>query len=398
MNVIRKQAYLGVSLARRGPNVTSPNGLVFGSAFGGSAACSTRILISKIADSKRFNSSEAANSAVNQLADAAQAVQTATEIVSSSQLGYLESIGIANSWYWPPGLCAHVLEMAHVYTGLPWWGTIVLVGLASRLIFLPLSFKAFVMNTRMKQIKPQLDRVTEQYKTAISSADRSKFMLRRKRLLEMHDVKLRYMATPALNIPVAYGMFVALNRMASYPIDGFMNQGALWFQSLADTDPFLGLSAISAVSFYGVTKLGGESGGVSTMTPVMRNVMLYVPSLAMLGMGFSFSAANVLFFATTGVATLAQTAFMRTKYFKNMMGLDDSITVAPSITSTSESDGPKMTIREQYRKAVQDAKRRAEMEAARSKAPEPTVISTNTLPVRLNTKTIKPKTTKSKKK
>lgn len=82
----------------------------------------------------------------------------------SDQLGYLQSIGLAQGWG-PTSLIERLLEVTHVYTGLPWWGTIVVATIAVRLVLFPLYVRASSNATKMSKIKPQIDELLQQIKT-----------------------------------------------------------------------------------------------------------------------------------------------------------------------------------------------------------------------------------------
>ena len=85
----------------------------------------------------------------------ANTTQTVGEL--SSHIGYLNSIGLAQTWYWPSDIIQHVLEAVHVYSGLPWWGTIAAPTILIRCLMFPLYLKSSDTVARNSHIKPELD-------------------------------------------------------------------------------------------------------------------------------------------------------------------------------------------------------------------------------------------------
>ena len=119
----------------------------------------------------------------------------------SDQLGYLQSIGLAQGWG-PTSLIERLLEVTHVYTGLPWWGTIVVATIAVRLVLFPLYVRASSNATKMSKIKPQIDELLQQIKTG-DTVDQMRAMGR----LIMKENGVSTLATlfPAVQLPLAYG-------------------------------------------------------------------------------------------------------------------------------------------------------------------------------------------------
>ena len=159
-----------------------------------------------------------------------QATQSIGEL--SNHIGYLNSIGLAQTWHWPADIIQHTLEYVHVYTGLPWWGTICTVTLLVRLAMFPLYVKSSDTIARNSRIKPELDKVTKELMATTDMADGQRVALRRKKLLSDNGIKNRWLAAPMLQLPVAIGFFNGLRSMANFPVDGFANQGELWFHDL----------------------------------------------------------------------------------------------------------------------------------------------------------------------
>ncbi|KAK9432725.1 60Kd inner membrane protein-domain-containing protein [Lipomyces doorenjongii] len=314
------------------------------------------------------------------------AINPVADTLAAHQLGYLESIGLAQTWVWPSDVAAHILELTRVYGDLPWWAVIIIVAVSARLVFLPLSFKGHVMNMKMKEIQPQIDLLMKQLNSASSSTEKAQIGIRRQKLLKMHGIKMSTMlASGVIQIPVAYGMFMALTSMAQVPVDGFTTEGLFWFKNLAEVDPYMGLSVLSAAGTYASLSLGAE--GMGSMSPATRTVMTYGTTVAMLVMGLWYSAANVLFFVATGFTAMATSMFMRSRAFRRLMNVPEEVYLK---SQAAAKNAEAKSITQQYRDMWNDAKVRAEArKAAETRSQRVSIPSPTILPVRVKSKSTK---------
>lgn len=233
--------------------------------------------------------------------------------MTSDQLGYLDSIGLAQG-YGPTAMIERIMEYTHVYTGLPWWGTIITTTLVIRLLMFPLYVKASANGAKMSKIKPRLDAIMNKLKNADSPQEQVEATQERRLLLKTHDVHMSHQFFPMLQLPIAYGFFQGLRKMANFPVEGLSTQGYAWFEDLTQVDPYLGLQVISASVVLGMFKLGGETGATQ-LNPAFKKVMYALPIVSIL-ITKEFSAAVVLYFAVNSVFSFFQTLVLRNKYFR----------------------------------------------------------------------------------
>ncbi|KAK9462656.1 60Kd inner membrane protein-domain-containing protein [Lipomyces oligophaga] len=296
------------------------------------------------------------------------AAVSAVAETAADKIGYFESIGLAQSWVWPTDLCLHALEYAHHYTGLPWWATIVVVGGAVRLMLVPIIFKSFEQNMRMKVIRPQLNRMQEEVRSTTDPRQRLLVQRRISKYMKLNGVKMyQTFVGPLLQLPVAYGFFMSISKLAEVPIDGFLTGGALWFTNLAEPDPYLGLSAISALTMFTTFSMGGETGNMSSFSPRIQQIMKFGPALGMFAMGLYYSSANVLYFAVAGFISLFQAVFMRTAAFRKLMGISDELHMKSYVMSQQAQSSEK-GIMDRYKEAWSSAQKQAEEKVNRAEA------------------------------
>ncbi|KAI5950174.1 hypothetical protein KGF54_005322 [Candida jiufengensis] len=287
--------------------------------------------------------------------DLSQAVSNPN--IHSDQIGYLESIGLGQGWG-PTAIIEKLLEYTHVYTGLPWWSTIVVLAVAVRVVLFPLYVKASSNATRMSEIKPQLDKIMKDIKGG-DIQDQMKGMEKRKKLMKLHNVSTLAGLAPVLQLPLAYGFFQALRKMANHPVEGFNDQGIAWFTNLSDVDPYLGLQAIAALCIISVVRMGGETGQ-HAMAKSMQKIMTIVP-IASIFITKNFSAAIVLYFAINSILSLIQSLIFKSNYLRKLLGMPKKLSTSQLNQSNS---GQSQSIKEMVSKFVDDSKEKS-IKAAR---------------------------------
>lgn len=281
--------------------------------FYGNISLNTKNMISR-----RFNSTKSSEIPLEiktELTTFDNNIPEIQTISTSDQLGYLDSIGMAQG-YGPTALIERILEYAHVYTGLPWWGTIIVTTFVVRSVMFPLYVKSSINAAKMSKVKPELDKVMQDLKEAESPQEQVQAAQRRKNIMKENDIHLSHQVLPMLQLPVAYGFFQALRKMANHPVEGMSTQGYAWFTDLTQVDPYLGLQSIAAIVVIGMVRLGGETGA-HQMNPMMKKVMTWVPILSIL-VTKELSAAVVLYFAANSIFSFLQTSILRSHLFRKL--------------------------------------------------------------------------------
>ncbi|CCE63072.1 hypothetical protein TPHA_0D04380 [Tetrapisispora phaffii CBS 4417] len=283
-----------------------------------------------------------------------------------NEIGYLNSIGMAQTWWWPADLVQHMLEYVHVYTGLPWWGTICTVTILVRLLMFPLYVKSSDTMARNSQIKPELDKINQELMSTTELADGQRVALKRKQLLAKHGIKNRWLVAPMLQMPLALGFFGGIRHMANYPVSGFTDQGILWFTDLSQADPYIGLQVITSMILISFTRMGGETGA-QQFSPNMKKFFTILPLLS-IPATMNLSSGVVLYFAVNSAFSILQTSVLRNKTLRKKLNIADIVVHDPSTT------GPKKGIMETFRdnmaKSKAQAERRQKMQLAEKEKQE----------------------------
>ena len=242
------------------------------------------------------------------------------------KIGYLQEIGLNYGWG-PTSMLEWTIEHIHIYTGLPWWGSVALTAVGIRLLMMPLFLKSSDMTARsqalMSVTKPITDKMTEARRNQDNNAMQMAYMelmaTRRRAGLSMFD----QMAPMFLQAIIGYCGFKLMRAMAALPVPALHTDGFLWLQDMTLNDPYLILPILMGGTIHLLVRMGGESGAVGTdqMGQQMRNVTLWLmPGVIILTMGYQ-SALVCVWFAAGGTLGIAQNLVLRNESVRSWLNL-----------------------------------------------------------------------------
>lgn len=185
----------------------------------------------------------------------------------------------------------------------------------------PLYVKASANAAKMSHVKPELDEALQDLQNASNQQEQLLAAQKRKKIMKEHDIKMSHQFFPMLQLPIAYGFFQGLRKMANYPVEGFQTQGLSWFENLSAVDPYCGLQVLTAAVVIGMVRSGGETGA-QQMNPLMKKVMIWLP-IASIFITKEFSAAVVLYFAANATFSFFQTMLLRSAWFRKTMKMPE---------------------------------------------------------------------------
>lgn len=231
-------------------------------------------------------------------------------------VGYLHEIGINFGWGITSSL-QYVMESLHVYSGLPWWGSIATTALLFRLMLLPLFLRASDTAAReaalVSVFKPVRTKMMEAQKEGNSE---KQMMLWQQNGAIRKRAGLRYrdqFAPMIVQGVLGFCAFRLIRSMCALPVPGFQDGGFSWLSDLTVSDPYLILPAVMAVGMHMLVRLGGESGSMGTeaMAAQMKTIMLYIlPAGVFIIMGWQPGALCV-WFAVTGSLGVSQALLLK---------------------------------------------------------------------------------------
>ncbi|PLB51881.1 hypothetical protein P170DRAFT_433780 [Aspergillus steynii IBT 23096] len=300
--------------------------------------------------SARFNSSSStsANSAVDATpsANASDLSDLSVEGINAipEKIGYLKDIGLDYGWG-PTSLMEFVIEHVHVWSGLPWWASIVGTGLLIRLALLHPMLGAADTSTRLNNIKPLLDplrtRMTQSMRDG-NTAQAQQLRMEISQTQEQHGVKAWKSFVPLLQVPLGFGMYRVVHGMCALPVPELAQESFGWIRDLTVADPFYILPACSAFFLFLALKRGGETGTNQFSNSAAGKAVLFGLPAISLGFLSFFPSALQLYFATTGLFGLGQAYLLSSSAFRRAAGIAQA---QPAMTPEQAASQQRKTIR-----------------------------------------------------
>ncbi|KAJ5723682.1 hypothetical protein N7488_001717 [Penicillium malachiteum] len=239
-------------------------------------------------------------------------------------IGYLKELGLDFGWG-PSGFMQWTLEHIHLGLGLPWWASIISLGLLVRLALLKPSLDASNVAAQNHNLKPLMAPLREKLMQAAkvnNQMDIARARAEIKELNAQHGIKVWKSFVPMLQIPLGFGMFRTIRGMTTLPVPGLLNEQTLWLTDLTVADPYFILPAISGFCLYQTFKKGGEAGMTDLFnTSAGKSILLGLPAISFLFMMWMPSALQ-LYFAATGAWALGQSHILNNKSFRKFMNME----------------------------------------------------------------------------
>lgn len=174
------------------------------------------------------------------------------------QIGFLKSMGLDYGWG-PTAMMEYLLEHVYIYTGMPWWASIVAVGVLIRAALFVPSIKAADTSFKMQELRknPKYE-VLRKASMDFQNPDPTKMAAARQELSafhKAHGVEMWRTFIPMLNMPLLYGFFRLFRGMAELPVPTLETGGILWFTDLSAQDPYYIMPIASAVVLFFVMRV-----------------------------------------------------------------------------------------------------------------------------------------------
>ena len=214
--------------------------------------------------------------------------QSALNATDISQLADLKVLGLGG--FTPVGAVENLLSLIHLELQLPWWLSIIALTVFLRTILLPMVIRSQKNMIHLNNIRPELQRLTAQYKSATEARDVNKtkeYGAAAAKLFK--DNKCHPLASFVPLIvqgPLFLSCFLALKKMAELPVPGFREGGFLWFTDLTIPDSYFLLPVLSAATFLLSAELGAEG-----IPPQQSRMMRYIfrgLAVAMIPLSYAF--------------------------------------------------------------------------------------------------------------
>ncbi|CAG8501245.1 3821_t:CDS:2, partial [Scutellospora calospora] len=238
------------------------------------------------------------------------------------KIGDLKAMGLIHNT--PVGAVEALLEAVNVYTGLPWWSTIVLTTFAMRILFLPLIIKSQRNTSRLITLQPKIEQLMEDFKKAKETGDTNLMMRKHQKIKEFYAENkispLKNLYLVALQTPVMISFFIAVKKMGEFPVPGFERGGALWFQDLTLPDPYYILPFLMSATFIAMMETSDASRintpNAKAMKWAFRGITIISIPVAM-----SLSTSVHMYLMSSTVFSVLQTIFTNNKTVRKYLNL-----------------------------------------------------------------------------
>jgi len=269
-------------------------------------------------------------------------------------IGYMKELGIEYGYGMTSSL-EWLLEHIHVYSGMPWWGTIITTAFLTRLVIFPFFVKSSDITGRMGAIQHLIKPRMEEMREAAQSGDNQKAMILKTEIGSMFrraGVSFKWLFIPmGFQVYMAFCALRLMRASANLPIPGFVDGGALWFHDLSIADPYLGLPALMAATMHLVFRFGGENGlQMNEAMALLKPFMLWImPAAIFISMSW-FPAGVNLWLATTGLFGVVQAKLLQNPAVRDAIGMAPLIkpTPAPKIENEIKRVDPRRLSGMQY--------------------------------------------------
>jgi YidC/Oxa1 family membrane protein insertase len=197
------------------------------------------------------------------------------------------------------------------------WGlAIILLTVLVKLVLYPLTEKSFQSMARMRQLKPEMDRIN-----ALYADDREKKGMAIMELYRKHKINPLGGCLPTLlQLPIWFALYQSLLTNVELYHAPFV----LWWQDLSSPDPFFVLPLILGLLMFGQQKLTP-----TTMDATQAKIMLYFMPVMITVFMLFLPAGLTLYMVTNSTLGIAQQRWIQHRLEKQ----------APSAAATLESAG-----------------------------------------------------------
>jgi YidC/Oxa1 family membrane protein insertase len=180
------------------------------------------------------------------------AIDKLTETTASNitpHIGWLRELGLDFGWG-PTSTMQFLIERVHIYSDMPWWGTILTLTIAVRVAMFPLYLKSSDTAGRLAVVQNHIKPIMARSAQARKTGDQALLMEAAGEMRAAYKaagVKPLTMFVPMmLQIPLGYGSFRLLRNMAELPVPGLEKGGVMWFTDLTVADPYFILPVVTS--------------------------------------------------------------------------------------------------------------------------------------------------------
>ncbi|OJJ95498.1 hypothetical protein ASPACDRAFT_81973 [Aspergillus aculeatus ATCC 16872] len=324
----------------------------------------------------RFNSTTAAPADAPTVVPTPEVVEAVPDLAEidittiPEKIGYLKELGLDYGWGFSSTI-EWIIEHVHIYSGLPWWASIISTGLLVRLAMVKPTLEAANATTKLNNIKHLTTPIRAKQMAASRESNMLEMNKARADMQELHTkhgIQPWKSMIPLIQIPLGFGCYRVIKGMTSLPVPALTSEHVGWLQDLTIADPLYILPAVSSFFLYFSLKKGGESGSNAMQNTEIGKAVLYgLPAISFMFMAF-FPAALQLYFTSTGLVGMTQAYLLSKPAFRQWAGIAqvEKVELAPG----QEQKNPIRMLREMMEAETAKQREAAAVAAAAARAPE----------------------------
>ncbi|KZO92468.1 hypothetical protein CALVIDRAFT_530125 [Calocera viscosa TUFC12733] len=270
--------------------------------------------------------------------------------------GDLSALDLGMGWT-PASWAREAFEIVAATTGLPLWGSIILLTVLLRFALLPLVIPSMVNGAKLANISPEMKEIQTRIKAQLTKGDQIAANFEQRSLgllMRQHDVKLsRSFMYPVAQALTSIACFFGFRSMALKPVPQLLEGGTLWFKDLTveahifgsnivwwapwtwiGVDAMWGLPMIATAAMWVNAKYGGDIGGPTTMQ--MQNMRSIASGMVILFCFVTLTQpqAVCLYFLTNNILLLIQSFVLSLRPVRNYFEIPDRIVKEEELATT----------------------------------------------------------------
>ncbi|KAJ6463523.1 60Kd inner membrane protein-domain-containing protein, partial [Mycena sanguinolenta] len=236
------------------------------------------------------------------------------------QHGDLQALGLC---HWTPvGLIQYSFELVNIWTGLPWFHTVIAATLLWRVFIFPFAVIGMRNTTRMRPIAPQMNAMTQQIQAARMMGDTvamQKASLEAAKLRDSAGVSMGGLLAPMVQIPISIGIFFGVKKMCELPVMQLTQSGVEWLPDLTQSGPYYILPILAAAS--GNLMMSLNQRDMDTSRPAIGHVMNGLRLATVLAVPWMdrFPSGLMLCLVVTSLSTVLQSFIFRIPAMRTLL-------------------------------------------------------------------------------
>lgn len=182
------------------------------------------------------------------------------------KIGYLHELGLDYGWG-PTSLVQWVVEHIHIYSGLPWWASIVATGILTRLILAKPVIDSMETANKVRKLRAITQPITQRmlhFQKVGNTLEVAKARAELQNIHREHGVNpIKGFLPLLIQIPIGFGTFRLVRGMAALPVPGLATEQLGWLSDMSLSDPFYILPFVCAATIYFNLRVGVAYGYLS---------------------------------------------------------------------------------------------------------------------------------------